>query len=195
MYYAELEFKYRADNVSLSDFKGLMQTLKVKKQFIVASWDIYYVHAIEQDSFQRLRLGPTPELTKKIKTESGNNWNRVEVDLPLDVDRLTEETVAKYVGYDGYKENFRIFKSCDINVLEHLNFVYYVVFDGNWKESGRFIEVEVNKDVVLELESLAPGSAMAKLKEGEVLLEKLGISPQNRLKKSLFEIFKQEVPK
>lgn len=193
--FEELEYKYRADNISLTQFKALMGDAGVIKQVVVSSWDIYYVSEKDENSFQRLRMGTSPELTKKVKTVNANNWQRVEVDLPLDPDRITEETVTKYVGLDGYKENFRIFKSCDIHFLEHLNFVYYVVYNHNWVEIGRFIEVEVNKSSVQTLEAQSAGQAMAKLRQGEKYLEPLGINAQNRLKKSLFELFKKEVQK
>ena len=193
--FEELEYKYRADNISLNDFKALMNSSHVLKQIVAASWDIYYSNASNSNSFVRLRLGEKPELTIKVKTTDGNNWRRIEIDLPLDPARLTEDTVSKFVAEFGYKENFRIFKACDIHVLEYTNFVYYVVYDTNLQEVGRFAEVEVNKEKVMELDSLAPGQAMAKLREGEMVLEKLGISAQNRLKKSLFEIFKKEVAK
>jgi hypothetical protein len=191
--FEELEYKYRADNVSLSDFKALMATLEIKSRKEAASWDIYYVQENDFESFQRFRLDKdSPELTKKVKTKDANNWKRVESDLPLDPKKITEESVAFHVGLDGYKENFRIYKYCDIYFENQVNYVYYVVYDLNMKETGRFIEVEVNKDRVRELNLLNSTGAIQFLNYAEKLLEKLGISPQNRLKKSLFEIYRKE---
>lgn len=188
--FEELEYKYRADNVSLSDFKALMATLPIIRRKEAASWDIYYVQENDFESFQRFRLDKeNPELTKKVKTKDGNNWVRVESDLPLDASKITEEKVSFHVGLDGYRENFRIYKYCDIYFEQHVNYVYYVVYDGNMKETGRFIEVEVNKDAVADLNQV--GGALNYLNVVEKYLEALGISPQNRLKKSLFEIYRK----
>ena len=184
MSYMEHEYKYRADGVGLEDFKNLMETLDIKKRLDTSSWDLYYIKSGEPDKFQRFRMSDTPELTKKRKTSDTNNWERVEVDLPLDATKVTEETVIKYVGMDGYTENFRIWKNCFVFWLDNINFVYYIVYDKNLREKGRFIEVEVNKEVVTGLED-----ANATLNKAETILADLGISPKNRLKKSLFEMF------
>ena len=184
MSFIELEYKYRADNVGLAEFRALMCSLDTKKSIDISSWDIYYIKAGESDKFQRFRNGSTPELTKKRKTNNNNNWERVEVDLPLDESRVSEEIVSKYVSIDGYYENFRIYKTCFIYWLDNINFVYYIVYDKNLREQGRFIEVEVNKEMVSGLDD-----ASVTLNQAEIALGKLGISHKNRLKKSLFEMF------
>lgn len=184
MSFIELEYKYKADEVGLADFRSLMNSLPVKKKVDISSWDIYYTKNGEPEKFQRFRNGSTPELTKKRKVNNNNNWERVEVDLPLDPKRVNEEIVSKYVSIDGYAENFRIYKTCFIYWLDNINFVYYIVYDENLREKDRFIEVEVNKEKVSDLED-----ASSTLKEAESILVELGISPQNRLKKSLFEMF------
>jgi adenylate cyclase class IV len=193
--FEELEYKYRADTVKLSAFRQLMGTLPTVSHLVAASWDVYYAQQGNEDSFQRFRMDLTkPELTKKVKTKDGNNWVRVESDLPLDPVRVTEERVAFHVGLDGYKENFRIFKYCDIFFLEDLNYVFYIVYDRDMKEVGHFIEVEVNKHRVAALESQKPGASMEALRAGEQVLAALGITAQNRLKKSLFELLRKETP-
>ncbi len=190
--FEELEYKYRADNVSLSDFKALMATFPINKRKEAASWDIYYIQENDFESFQRFRLDKdNPELTKKVKTKDANNWKRVESDLPLDPRKITEEGVSFHVGLDGYRENFRIYKYCDIYFEQDLNYVYYVVYDLNMKETGRFIEIEVNKDRVFALNFEDKEGALNRLNQAEKYLERLGISPQNRLKKSLFEIYRK----
>lgn len=184
----ELEYKYRADNVSPTDFEVLMQTLEYSDKIEVSSWDIYYIQKGTTDMFQRYRMsGDKPELTKKRKVKDTDNWERIEVDLPLDPDRVTEKIVKDYVGLDGYKENFRIYKSCFIYWFENVNMVWYSVYDRDMNEKGRFIEVEINKDKV---EDLGDG-AFEVLKNFEQELAKVNISPKNRLKKSLFEMFVQ----
>lgn len=186
--FEELEYKYRADQTKLGDFVELMMRLPQFSLVTCASWDIYYMQDGNDNSFQRFRMDrEKPELTKKVKVNDANNWKRVESDLPLDPSRITEEKVEFHVGLDGYKRNFKIYKHCSIFFTEFLNYVYYVVFDENMKEVGRFIEVEVNKDKVRELGT----GAMEALRSGELYLESLGITAQNRLKKSLFELYRK----
>ena len=182
--FLELEFKYKADDVKLSDFLKLMETLKVTKRLDVSSWDHYFVKS--EDEFLRFRNGQNPELTIKRKTKDTNNWNRVECDLPLDQSRITKDIVTKFAELEGYKENFSIYKTCFIFWLDNVNYVYYIVYDSNMKEQGRFIEVEINKSSLGNLTD-----PTEELKKQEKLLEPLGISPQNRMKKSLYEMFKK----
>ena len=183
--FTELEYKYNANEIRLDKFRQLIQSLGVRKHIEIASWDIYYTKPGEVDTFHRLRNGPTPELTKKIKLSSTNNFQRVEIDLPLDPIRMNTETVAKYMELQGYQENFRIFKYCDIYVLDRINYVYYCVYGDNLQELGRFIEVEVNKSEYNEV------LAITMIRDGEKKLEQLGLVPQHRLRKSLFELYRK----
>lgn len=195
--FTELEYKYKAEGVKLEKFQELMSDLQYSKKIETSSWDVYFTDTSKVDWFIRFRKGDKPELTIKRKVKDSNNWERIEVDLPLDKGSITEETVVKFVGLLGYTENFRIYKSCFIYWLKNVNFVYYTVYDKNMNEKGRFIEVEVNKECVNFLNSdqnkFGGGkSAVETLKEAESNLSKLGLSPQNRLKKSLFEMFYTE---
>ena len=81
--FTELEYKYKADDIDLKDFRQLMSTLSTIKQKDVSSWDHYFTNAFNPDEFIRFRVSDNPELTIKRKTNQNNNWNRVEVDLPL----------------------------------------------------------------------------------------------------------------
>lgn len=179
----ELEFKYRADDIEFSDFTELMNTLSFTKYKDVSSWDTYYTNNTNPDEFIRHRISDNPELTIKRKQNQNNNWNRVEVDLPLH--KADKSIVTAFVELLGYKAKKSIYKSCFIYWLDYINFVYYVVYDENMKEQGRFIEVEFNKDKLPEHKD----KVTEQLKYGQDILNKLGLTPQNRLKKSLFEIF------
>jgi adenylate cyclase class IV len=182
----ELEYKYNGDDIKLSDFIALATTLLPKKRLDTSSWDIYYTGKEKPDEFLRYRESDTPELTIKRKVKSTNNWERIEIDLPLDPTRISKSTVDSWVHLEGYSENFKIFKSCFIFWYENFNLVYYIVYNENMKEKGRFIEIEINKDKV---PALGLEGAVKLLKEQEQTLVKLGINPQNRLKRSLFEMF------
>lgn len=189
--FKEIEYKYLADDIKLSDFNSLMEKIKEKygfKSFLQASsFDVYYVKKDSPEEFQRFRNdGRTPELTKKVKTKDGNNWIRIESDLPLDPLRVTEEKVAFHLGLDDYNENFRIFKVCFIYFYDTVNYVWYSVYDQDMKEIGRFLEVELNKDKVTETDQ-----DILVLKEHENNLLELGITSQNRTKLSLFERYRK----
>ena len=103
----ELEFKYSSDNVKLRDFMKLMEELKYEESLEISSWDTYYVHSENQEEFIRFRNSSTPELTLKRKVNQGNNWKRIEINLPLDPERIDEETVNAWAELEGYisKEN------------------------------------------------------------------------------------------
>lgn len=182
--FSELEYKYKADNISLKEFHELMSTLPILKRKDVSSWDHYYTNDTE-DEFIRHRNSLIPELTIKRKVKSTNNWERVEVDLPLDANGAKNTIVSKFVELLGYKNKKSIYKTCFIYWLEYINFVYYIVYDDNMKEKGRFIEVEINKEC-LPKEALYADNH---LKRGQDILSNLELGPQNRLKKSLYEMF------
>lgn len=185
--FKELEYKYRADKVKLSQFENFIENLKETYAYAdnqeASSWDMYYEK--RADDFKRFRNGSEPELTRKYKTSENNNWEREEVDLPLDPKRIKESTVTKFVGLDGYKLKRKIFKSCFIHWFDLVNFVYYTVYDSEMCELGRFIEVEINKKRVNELGD----QVYEVLKEHEKNLIVLGISPANRMRKSLYELY------
>jgi len=184
--FKELEFKYKADQVKLSDFVNLMIEVGYDLRKDVSSWDHYYTHVDSKEEFLRFRNSDNPELTIKRKVKDANNWERVEVDLPLDKNRVNKYVVDSWVGLEGYKDNFTIYKSCFIFWKPLINMVYYIVYDENMTEKGRFIEIEVNKDKV---QGIGVDLAFQQLKDMEKKLTALGINPQNRLKKSLFEMF------
>lgn len=188
-HFKEFEYKYDASKISLGDFRTLMDSLVPLNIVDVSSWDHYYTKSEDDTLFQRYRAGNNKkELTKKRKINANNSWKRIEVDIPLDVNNTTEKIVSEYVGLDGYVKNFTIYKSCFIYFFENINAVYYVVYNEEMKEVGKFIEVEVNKDKVTELGEEA---SMQLLKEAEANLTTLGITSKNRLKKSLFEMYRK----
>ena len=187
--FKELEYKYKADEVKLTEFKNLMTSLIPIKNKDVSSWDRYYTSIESKDEFIRFRESDNPELTMKRKIKNSNNWERLEVDLPLDASRIKTVTVDKWAEIEGYKHNFTIYKSCFIFWYDIVNTVYYVVYNQDMTELGRFIEIEVNKEKVTEL---GVDACFEKLKDFEKALTALGITPQNRLKKSLFEMFVKE---
>lgn len=185
----ELEYKYKADNIKLSSFQELVEKLGYERKKEASSFDYYYTLPNDLDMFQRYRESDKPELTKKRKVKDSNNWERIEVDLPLDPELITKDIVERYVGLDGYIENFAIYKNCFIYWFDICNIVYYTVYDKEMKEVGRFVEIEVNKD---KAKKLSTEDCLKALENLESELEVLGITYKNRMKKSLFELFRNE---
>lgn len=188
----ELEFKYKADSVMLAKFQFFAEKLEPKKILIVSSYDTYYsAPKYFQDKgleFIRYRHGNPPELTFKIKTNENNNNTRIEVDLPL-AKKAGKFIVTKFLHWLGFEENFEIYKECYIYFYEKIDIVYYTVRDKEeGKVLGRFIEIEARKDANFETEKEAWGL----VKDMEQKLSVFGITPANRLKKSMWEMFKKD---
>lgn len=183
----ELEFKYSADDVKLSDFRDFAKFLSPKKDLEISGWDVYYSGANLPFEFIRFRQGDMPELTIKIKTDDKNNNNRVEIDIPLKIG-INEWLVSKFVNLFGFKENFRINKYCHIYWYEKLDIVYYIVYNKNMDEVGRRIEIEARKDYPFK----SAEEAMEEVKNMEQKMAKIGITPQKRMKKSMWETFRKE---
>lgn len=185
MHFKEIEFKYDAKDISLNAFVDLVESYKVDKKMMVSSYDDYFVD--QAGNFIRYRYTDgRGELTIKRKLSDKNNNERIEVNVPTAGDNL--KTVSAFVDLLGYKHNFGIYKTCKIFWVGKVVLVYYVVYDKEMREQRRFIEIEANEDLTWESES----QAWDEIAEYEVGLQCLGITPKNRLKKSLFEIFRKE---
>lgn len=182
MRFKELEVKYDAANINAGDFFALIETMPIVKQITVSSYDDYFTN--ENNDFVRYRHNnDIGELTTKRKTNNSNNNNRIEVNLPTEGGQFS--TVSTFLGLMGYKYNFGIYKTCQIYWTNKVNLVYYIVYDKTFQEKRRFIEIEANEDYPWESED----QAWSEILKYEKKLESLSITPQHRLKKSLFEIF------
>ncbi len=184
MQFKEIEYKYDGSSLQMEKFTDLMETFRINKRMMVSSFDDYFVDAA--GNFVRYRYtDDRGELTIKRKLSDKNNNERVEVNVPTAGDNL--KTVAAFVDLLGYKHNFGIYKSCRIFWIDKVVMVYYVVYDKELKELRRFVEIEANEDLQWDTEE----EAWNEIDKYEKLLEPLGITPKNRLKKSLFEIFRK----
>lgn len=178
----EIEYKYDASHITLKQFHELMLTKSYEDYFSVSSWDIYYT-STNSDKFIRFRDSPKcPELTSKEKTEKDNNWTRIEIDVPLLKSKNLALQVHNLLVLNDYKENFRIFKSCYCYKHKDLSYVYYVVFNENLKELGRFLEIELDKK---------SNASIMLLEHAEKELITLKLSKKDRLSKSLYEMYKK----
>ena len=183
MNFKEIETKYSADDIDMKDFVSIVNTHS-PEWTMVSSYDDYFTN--DKDEFIRYRYHDTMgELTIKRKTIDANNNNRVEVNLKTE--GKSSAAVSAFLNLLGYRYNFSIFKTCKIGLLPKMVLVYYVVYDANLNELRRFIEVEAREDYKWSSEQ----EAWDEVVKYEQMLEPLGIKPKNRLKKSLFEIFKK----
>lgn len=183
MNFKEIETKYSADDIDMKDFVDIVDALH-PEWIMVSSYDDYFTN--DKDEFIRYRYHDTMgELTIKRKTNDANNLNRIEVNLPTN--GKSSATVEAFVSLLGYKLNFSIFKTCKIGLLNKAVLVYYVVYDRNLNELRRFIEVEAREDFNWASEQ----DAWDEVLKYEAMLAPLGITSKNRLKKSLFELFRK----
>jgi adenylate cyclase class IV len=188
MKFKEIEFKYDADDISLQGFKDLVEPLAPNKTMLVSSYDDYFIDLA--GNFIRYRYHDSHgELTIKRKTTDKNNNERIEVNLPTQGNNI--KSVTAFVDLLGYKHNFGIFKTCQIYWVDNVVLVYYVVCDKELKELRRFIEIEADEEYAWESED----AAWDHVEKYERLLEPLGITSRNRMRKSLFEIFRKDSPK
>jgi len=181
--FKEIETKYSADDIKFENFMKIIEQLPVRKKMMVSSFDDYFVN--EAGDFIRYRYTDgSGELTIKRKLNKSNNNERIEVNVPTSGDNFN--TTQAFVGLLGYKHNFGIYKTCKIFWFDKVDLVYYVVYDKEFKELRRFIEIEALEDAEWESEEQAWNEVL----KWEKLLEPIGITPRNRMKKSLFEQFR-----
>lgn len=193
----EFETKYRIDAHLLTEFKKLVESHVAPKSFIyVEGPDYYYVHPDMEDSFGRYRKpshgldNNRCEVTFKIKPKGAKN-NIMRKEFNWRVDKTPEETIK--AGFDalGFVFNFSIWKSCHIYKLDDVTLVFYTVYDtteGRPSKTDNFLEIEVDEE---KMKDLTEKDAWEIIEKYEKLLQPLGVSPQKRLRKSLYEMFKR----
>lgn len=188
MHFKEIETKYRAEEIKLSDFNRVARELKPIRELQISSFDYYYTNGT--DSFIRYRAGSEPQLTMKTKSKDANNFVRTECNLPLDPSQSADEqkkTVDKFCEMAGFKPNFHIYKTCFIYFWDRHNLVYYVVYDEEMKERDRFIEIEMSE----KFDWVKEDHAWAELQGIELSLSTIGLNARRRIRLSLFEMFKK----
>lgn len=188
MKYLEVEFKYKADNITLTNFHKFCGDRNPERYVFASGYDYFYDSTKDQEAFCRHRTGPdVNQLTFKRKTADANNFIRTEHNIELR--KGTEEhAVEALLKEFGYKINSSIFKTCFVYVYDYYVLVYYICYDLDMVEKSRFIEIEMREDYAWANESEAWNSLTAM----ERICKPLGITAQARIKKSLYEIFKEE---
>lgn len=132
------------------------------------------------------------ELTTKYKQDgSKNNVQREEKNIR--VDKTDETTVISFVKDIGYKMNFSIWKTCHIYNFDDATLVFYSVYDttnGKASKMDNFVEIEVSEEKVSGMTEQQAWDIIVKY---EKAMETLGIGAKNRLRKSLFEMYRREI--
>ncbi len=183
----EVEFKYRAEDISLNDFMKFCEGRKPFKSIIASGWDHFYESPLDTTGFYRYRVGPDcNQLTYKRKTQTQNNFVRKEHNLDLAASFSVEQG-ANFCEDFGYVHNFTIFKNCFVFTYDWYTLVYYVCYDTDMKELGRFMEIEMAEDYAWANQQ----DAWDQLVAMERIAKPLGINPQCRVKRSLFELFRK----
>ena len=121
------------------------------------------------------------EITFKKKHKSANNIRRTEINLR--VDNSNAETIREFCEGIGYEHTFDVYKYCDIYYADDAVLVFYSVKDDNGK-MDHFIEIEVNEEM-----DFTEDQAWTIIKKYEKILEPVGVKPQGRIRKSLFEMY------
>jgi hypothetical protein len=130
------------------------------------------------------------EITTKFKREGAkNNIQRKETNVRVDI--TPEDSIRDFIGNFLYRTNFNIWKGCHIYNFEDATLVFYTVYDttdGKATKTDSFVEIEVNEEKVSHM---TEDQAWEIITKYEKALEDVGINPQKRLKKSLFEMYRR----
>lgn len=188
MKFTEVEFKYKADNVDLQKFDEFCMNKKPNKVVLASGWDHFFNNPKDADAFYRHRIGPDMnQLTYKCKKSDINNVIRDEQNVNL-APSENKEHVEAFLARFKYKYNTSLFKTCFVYTYDRYILVYYIVYDKGMKELGRFIEIEMSEEHSWSNEQ----EAYNELVIIEKLCKAIGLNPQSRVKRSLFEMYAKE---
>lgn len=186
----EFETKFRVEGDLVYPFKRLVENLPDLEDFIyVESDDIYYVDPngeFARYRFSKNKLDTRAEVTWKSKLPGSNN-NIKRIEYNWRVDGTPADAIAGALELKGFTRNFRISKIVHIYRFKDATIPFYTVIDESGK-MAHFIEIEVKEEL---LTKLTDEQAWEIISKWEKILSPLGITPQKRLRKSLFEIYKQ----
>lgn len=180
----EIEFKYNAANIALSDFIECFNKNGVN-HIVVSGEDHFYSSNQKKATFFRIRQSEgSLELTYKRKLEKDNNDIRIEHNISTS--NVSKEYLEQFIEELGYKYLFNIFKVSYIFDFEHYKTAYYICYDSNMKEIGRFIEIEMKEDYDWKNEEEAWNCLVVTAK----VLKPLGLDATTKMKLSLYELYK-----
>lgn len=196
--HTEFETKYRVEAESLNPFKRIMSTLPDLEKFVyVEGPDFYFTRP--DGNFARYRRpshgmdNGRSEVTIKVKPVGAKN-NIIRKEVNWRVDATPEDAVREGLTLMGYVPNFSIWKGCHIYNFKDATLVFYTVVDTTFPDKNQktdtFVEIEVSEEHV---HTMTEDEAWAIIEKYEKILEPLGLTARNRLRKSLFEMYKKDV--
>lgn len=181
----EAEFKFRADDISRSDFDALAQTLKPIRSIRNNKENSIDYYFSRNSKFMRFRKSSKHwELTTKVKHDDNNNKVRTEVNINLG-EGMSQEKAKAFSEVFGLKEDFAITKDVQVYWYEKIVLSHYTCFNESGDKLDTFLEIECLEEYPWESQEIA----LAELAVWEEKLSPLGISPYKRLRKSLFEFY------
>lgn len=136
--------------------------------------------------------GNRQELTTKYKPDGSKN-NIIREEKNIRVDNTSEDTIKHFITDLGYIPNFSIWKTCHIYNFDDATLVFYSVYDttdGRASRMDNFVEIEVSEEKVSDM---TEDQAWGIIVKYEKALESVGLTSRNRLRKSLFEMYRREV--
>jgi adenylate cyclase class IV len=195
--HTEFESKYRIKPHKLIDFKRILDAIPEQKRFIfVEGTDKYYISPELKNGFARYRKphygldNGRSEVTIKTKPIGAKN-NIKRKELNWRVDLTDESAIDEGLRTMGFTFNFSIYKACHIYQLNDATVVFYTVYDSTNNKitkADSFVEIEVKEETISEH---SEDSAMKIIEKYESFLKPLGLTARNRLKQSLFEMYKR----
>ena len=184
MKYEEIEFKYDANDIRIASYHETCKRLGKSEYFIQFGSDTFY-RTNDLSKFCRHRKGKDiNQLTFKEKTSVENSIIRKEVNVDLG-ELVDTSTVSEFLFNMRYTKENTINKSSFVYVFDTFILAYYICLDTEFKELGRFLEIELREDKDL-------GTTEEKLQLLTILerkLRSLGLYPKHRIKESLFDMF------
>jgi len=176
--YKEIEYKYWANGMTKEEFSSLIYNERpnAPSPFYVVSCDDYYlIENCGGQSFVRFRKGGSLyELTLK-KKEKGNV---VRNEINLNVSANDDSSIVEFLTLSGYKKAFQVYKEAWIWSFDDCVVSYYTLSDGR---------------SVIELES----EGYKTVEDGIAIIDswenKLGLKSLKKEKRSLYEIFTEEL--
>jgi adenylate cyclase class IV len=185
MKHIEIEMKYNASVISPDAFNYFCNMKEPMSFAGFSGYDTFYSHPVDTESFFRYREREgEAELTFKRKLSKSDSIIRIEHNLHLLYP--SHDKCEGFVFDMGYVRNSVIFKTALVYDFETYCVCYYICYNTNMEELGRFVEIELHED----LEWGSEDEALASLNQIEQQYHNLGLTPLNRLKTSLFEMFR-----
>lgn len=188
--FTEFETKYKIDGSKLFEFKAIADKLEGLESFIyVEGPDTYWTKGEDFFRYRKATHDITGKawLTMKKKPEgASNNKKRKETNWRVDETPFAE--IEEGIKLLGFEYNFKIYKICHIYKFQDATLVFYTVKDEK-EDMTHFIEIEVDEHTI---SNLTEEQADGVIKKYETVLAPMGITYRNRIKRSLFEMYRKE---